>query len=360
MNKFCCKTKIISGAGAICCLEELGAKRLFLVADPYFVKNGVAEKIIAAAKADYAEIFDKVEPDPTANLAAMGTMVMKKFKPDVVVALGGGSAMDCAKAVRFFAGEDNLLVAVPTTSGSGSEVTDFAILTHENVKHPLVDEKLRPDIAVLDSDLLGEMPKGLIADSGFDVLSHALEAYVGTNCGSITDCLAKEAFASAFKLLPLSYMGQKQVRLKMHEMSCLAGMAFTQAGLGVCHALAHALGGMFHVPHGRLNAILLPSVVEANSVCACSKYAEIARAAGVGGGADSIVVRNLKNSLIRLRREMHLPDSLAQAGVDPKEVRAKRQNLIETAISDACCKTNPVCVTEPMLQQILDEVTGRG
>jgi len=360
METFCCKTKIISGYGAITELAELKAKRLLLVSDPYFVKNGSAEKVMAASKAETVQIFDDVHPDPSVELAAVGTKQIKEFKPDVVAALGGGSAMDCAKAMRFFAGEINVFAAIPTTSGSGSEVTDFSILTHGDVKHPLVDPILRPDVAILDGDILSELPKSLVADSGFDVLSHALEAYVATKGGTVTSCLAREAFGAAFKLLPMSYGGHKEVRLKMHEASCLAGMAFSEAGLGVCHALAHVLGGMFHIPHGRLNAILLPAVVGVNSAAATQKYAEIARQAGVGGGADTIVVRNLKNALIRLRRELHIPDTLTQAGVDFKLLRGKTDDIISAALADPCCETNPVCVTEGMLHQILDEVTGRG
>ena len=360
MDVFCCKTKIISGAGAISALADFGADRLFLVSDPYFVNNGTADKVLAAAKAKYTEVFGDVQPDPTVELAAAGTVKLRKFNPNLVVALGGGSAIDCAKAMRFFAGEKNIFAAIPTTSGSGSEVTDFAVLTHGEAKYPLVDPVLRPDAAILDSDLLEKLPKSLIADSGFDVLSHALEAYVGLDGGTITDCLARQSFASAFHLLPLSFGGQTSVRLEMHEASCLAGVAFTQAGLGICHALAHALGGMFHIPHGRLNAILMPAVVGVNSAAAGKKYAEIAKAAGIGGGAETILVRNLKNALIRLRRELNLPETLTQAGADPKLLKSRQSEIIQTALGDPCCRTNPVPVTETLLKQVLCEVTGRG
>ena len=147
------------------------------------------------------------------------------------------------------------MVAVPTTSGSGSEVTDFAILTHNGVKHPLVDPRLRPDVAILDEELLMGLPKSLIADGGFDVIAHAVEAFVARDAGTITDCFAREAFCTAYAALPASYAGRKEVRLKVHRAATMAGIAFTQAGLGLCHAMSHALGGMFHLPHGRLNAI---------------------------------------------------------------------------------------------------------
>ena len=182
-----------------------------------------------------------------------------------VLLLCGGSATDLAKAMAHFAKTDALFAAVPTTSGPGPEVTDFAILTHGRVKHPLVDERLRPDMAILDSDFLQQLPKGLIAEAGFDVLSHAVESYAATGANAITDALAQSAFAESFAALPASYAGNVEVRLKIHVAATMAGMAFTQAGLGLCHAMAHALGGMFHIPHGRLNAILLPAVIEMNA-----------------------------------------------------------------------------------------------
>lgn len=359
MEKFSCKTMIISGAGAISALGEMGGKRLFLVTDPYFMKNGTAQKVAAAAKCQEFEIFDKVQPDPTVELAAEGTARLRDFQPDLIAALGGGSAMDCAKAMAFFAKGNYKLVAIPTTSGSGSEVTDFAILTHNKVKHPLVDPGLKPDAAILDSDLLTELPKGLIADAGFDVLAHAAEAYVAKGAGVISDLYARDAFSSAYASLPASYAGRKEVRLKVHLAATMAGMAFTEAGLGLCHAMAHSLGGMFHVPHGRLNAILLPSIISCNAHAAGRKYAELARAAGMGGSADTIAVRNLRNGLIRLRKELDLPETLAQAGVDPRAVWGNVGAIVQAALEDPCCKSNPVAVDDFMVRRILEEVTGR-
>ena len=359
MEKFSCKTEIISGPGAVSALGELGCRRLFLVTDPFFMKNGTARRIAQAAKAAEVEIFDKVQPDPTVELAAEGTARLKAFGPDLLVALGGGSAMDCAKAMAYFAKGDYQLAAIPTTSGSGSEVTDFAILTHNKVKHPLVDKRLRPDLAILDSDLLQELPKGLIAEAGFDILCHAAEAYVARNAGIISDMYAREAFGSACAALPASYAGNKQVRLKVHLAATMAGMAFTQAGLGLCHAMAHSLGGMFHVPHGRLNAILLPSVISCNAYAAGKKYAELARAAGMGGSAETIAVRNLKNGLVRLRRELNLPETLVQAGVDPRAVWRNVDEIVKAALADPCCATNPMPVEDFLVRRVLEEVTGR-
>ncbi len=359
MQVFSCSTKLMIGPGARWTLRERSPQRVFVVTDRFFSETGVAADLARGLGGTY-EIFDEVMPDPTAELAARGAKRLKDFKPDLVVALGGGSPMDCAKAMVYFSELDVTLAAIPTTSGSGAEVTDFAILTHQEVKHPLVHERLRPQVAILDSELLEKLPKSLIADGGFDILAHALEAAVGKNRSLITDALACRAFRTAFGELPLSYGGDVSVRLNIHVASAMSAMAFSQAGLGICHALSHALGGQFHVPHGRLNAILLPSVVAVNAQVAGSRYASLAREAGLSGSADTLAVRNLKNGLLRLRRELRLPQTLAQAGVRPQDVRRNRDVIIQAALADPCCKTNPVEPTAGLLEAILEEVTGRG
>jgi len=252
------------------------------------------------------------------------------------------------------------LVAVPTTSGSGSEVTSFSILTHENTKHPLIDPRLQPDVAILDSDFLASLPRSLIADTGFDALSHALEAYAATGAGPITDALAADAFCTVFCLLPASFGGEVSVRGRIHTASAMAAMAFNQAGLGLCHALSHSLGGRFHVPHGRLNAILLPEVIRCNAHGAAEKYAVLARRAGLSGSADSIAVRNLCNGLIRLRQELNLPGTLSAAGIDPAALRHHGSDIVTAALADPCCSTNPIPAEDFMVRRILEAVAGHG
>ena len=360
MERFGMQTQIFSGAGAVSALGGFGAKRVFVVTDPYFYGNGTAARVAEMCRAECVEFFSDVRPDPTVELAAAGTARLKEFGPDLVVALGGGSAMDCAKAMVYFEGSGLRLIAIPTTSGSGSEVTDFAILTHGDVKHPLVDEKLRPWAAILDSELLTELPRGLIADTGFDVLAHALEAAVARDAGAFSDALARAAFCTAWRELPRSYRGEQGARLPMHEAATMAGMAFTHAGLGLCHAMAHALGGKFHVPHGRLNAILLPAVIGFNALACGAKYGDFARSAGIGGSVEAIAVRNLRGNLCRLRRELGLPETLAEAGVDPAAVRAVGSEIVAATLADPCCATNPRTVDAGAVSQILAEVTGHG
>ena len=360
MKQFVCNTKIISGENALDALKTLDAQKVMVVTDPFFMENGTAAAVAQRTGAAQISYFDKVAPDPSVTLAAEGTGALKAFQPDVLIALGGGSAMDCAKAMAYFSGLHIPLIAVPTTSGSGSEVTDFAILTHNGVKHPLVDPRMRPDLAILDASLLEKLPKSLVADTGFDAISHALEAFVATDANAVTDALAKDAFATVLALLPASYGGDTAVRPRIHLASTMAGMAFTQAGLGLCHAVAHALGGAFHLPHGRLNAILLPAVIECNAHAAAGRYARIAGAAGLGGSAETIAVRNLKNALVRLRRELHLPDTLAQAGISPAAVRSRTKELVDAALADPCCATNPMKVEDFMVRRVLGAVAGHG
>ena len=265
--------------------------------------------------------------------------------------------MDCAKAIVCFSECTLPLIAIPTTSGSGSEVTDFAILTHNGVKHPLIDPKMRPKIAILEEALLQDLPPALIADCGFDVISHALEAFVGKNANPVTDALAADALRTALELLPASFEGDRSVRLPMHIASTMAALAFNQAGLGLCHALSHALGGQLHIPHGRLNAILLPAVIGCNH---SPKYAVLSRQLGLGGSSDMIALRNLKNALSRLRNRLKLPATLADAGVDANVLQAKSEQIIAAALADPCCESNPVPVTAETVRRVLWEVTGRG
>ena len=359
METFSCTTKIISGPGSLRELKQLESKRLLVVAAPFFQDTDVPRRVQSAAGADSVAWFYEVKGEPSVELAAKGTALVQKFQPDTVVALGGGSVMDCAKAMIYFAGKAIPLVAIPTTSGSGSEVTDFSVLTHKGSKHPLVDRALLPAVAILDGDLLRTLPKSIVADAGYDILAHALESYVATGAGGISKALARDAFVTAWEKLPASYRGDTTVRQDIHLAATMAGIAFSQSGLGLCHAMAHALGGRFHIAHGRLNAILLPVVVEHNAA-AYGAYAALARGAGLGGAAEAVAVRNLRNALLRLRKELELPQTLAQAGIAPRAVAEQTPAIVKAALEDPCCKTNPVQPNEVLVRQILSQVTGIG
>ena len=359
MQEFRCKTKIISGKNPLDWLNTQRCQRLLVVTDPYFAQKGIALEIAERVQAEKREIFDRVMPDPTVELAAEGTAIMRQFAPDMLIALGGGSAMDTAKAMVYFAGSNGKFVAIPTTSGSGSEVTDFAILTHDGVKHPLIDRKMQPDVALISQELVEKLPPALVADGGFDVLSHALESLAATNATALTEALAIGSFITAFTLLPASFRGNTQVRGQIHLASTMAGLAFSQSGLGMCHALSHSLGGIFHLPHGRINAILLPEVVTCNKAAA-ERYANLAKQAGLGANSETMGVRNLRNSLIRLRKALQLPATLQEAGISPHQLRQYKQQIIAAALADPCMTTNSGRADSALLEQVLDLVSGRG
>lgn len=360
MQEFYCKTKILSGENALAWLDGQKCESLLMVTDPYFQENGWAERIANRVQAEERVIFDRVKPDPSVELAAEGTALMREQKPQMLIALGGGSAIDTAKAMAYFAGEGVTFVAIPTTSGSGSEVTNFSILTHGKVKYPLIDKRMQPDVAILAEELLEKLPPSLVADGGFDVLSHAVESFVAVGADPVTRALAGSAFSAAFAHLPASWRGDPRVRGKIHLASTMAGLAFSQSGLGLCHALSHSLGGIFHIPHGRLNGILLPEVISCNASYAGAEYAKLARMAGLGGSADTIGVRNLRNGLIRLRKELNLPATMKEAGIPPQKLWYHSKEIVEAALKDPCMQTNPVRCEAFQIRRILEAVSGRG
>ena len=329
MKEFALGTRIIYGENAILSIKNLPYQRYFLVTDQFFVQNGMAEKIRTLCPT--LHVFDKVQPDPSLTLVAQGVAELREFRPDAVIALGGGSAIDCAKGIVSMA--EAALIAIPTTSGTGSEVTSFAILTHENVKHPLVEARLRPQIAILDDELLRALPKKLIAQAGMDAVSHCIEALVAKNASIFTDALASHALKILLEKLPLSYRGDVCARGEIHCAATMAGIAFDHAGLGVCHALSHAIGGMFHLPHGTINGILLPSVM---------------RNAYEKSGA-----RNMILAVERLRRALELPETLTKAGLERHRVIEKLQEISQAAASDPCMSTNPKPMDTAQIAQLV-------
>ena len=336
MEEFHLPTRLCFGEKALEVLREFQGKRVLLVTDPFFVQSGTAQGICSLCGRDF-EIFSKVHPDPSLTLVAQGLKQMTAFDPHVLIALGGGSAMDCAKGMLSMYKGKPTFVAIPTTSGTGSEVTSFAVLTHEGVKHPLIDPALRPDLAILDDSLLQELPKGLIADAGIDVMAHCVEAVASKKASPFTQSLALSAYRTVVELLPRSFEGDKTVRGQLHCAATMAGMAFDQAGLGACHALSHALGGQFHVAHGRLNGILLPHVMELNR-----KYAPYELLGG-----------NPIFAVTRLRRRLGLPDSLHALGLKREEVLSKADALCTAAMADPCNEGNPLPMTPELYHRLL-------
>lgn len=356
MALFHCPTKIYAGEHGLEALKSFSARRVLVVTDQFFAKSGKALEVGRMVPGAQVQVFDQVTPDPPAELAARGAALCRHYHPDLLIALGGGSPMDCAKAIKLAYGEELTFVAIPTTSGSGSELTSFSILTHKGVKHPLVDPALRPDAAILDGSLLQALPSSLIADTGMDLLAHCMEALVAKNRSGVSDALAFYGAKTVLEKLARSFHGDTAVRLSVHEAASMAGMAFDNAGLGVCHALAHALGGAFHLPHGRLCAMLLPGVMAYNAAAGLGQYAALARFCGVSAPTDRLALRNLVCAITGLQRTLLLPQNLRQAGISGEQWKEKEQAVIDAALADPCCRTNPVDVTEDGVREILKAV----
>ena len=355
MFSFSLGTELIFGENALNFLSSLGAKKVLLVTDDFFSKNGLGRKILSLAGGD-GTVFDKVQPDPSARLTAEGGALLAKLRPDLLIALGGGSSMDCAKGILLSAEQRPLFVAIPTTSGTGSEVTSFSILTHENVKYPLVDKTMRPDYAILDESLLAALPSRIIAEAGMDAVTHCVEALSAKGASTPSDALASCALRTLLESLPASYAGQTQVRGELHLAATMAGIAFDNAGLGLCHALCHALGGAFHLAHGRLGAVLLPAVMEFNEPVCGRKFASLAKSLALEGSGESLLFRKLLGQIKKLRKTLQLPQSLQEAGISKEALKEKLEDIVTAAQKDGCLLGNPRPCSREEMKDILLKV----
>ena len=385
-------------------LEELGnvlnKKRVFIVTDTFLYENGYTKGI--TNKLDEMGIahstFFNVEPDPTLACSKEGTKMMMDFKPDCIIAVGGGSAMDAAKimwvmyehpevdfmdmAMRFMdirkrvytfpkMGEKAYFIAVPTSAGTGSEVTPFAVITDEQTgtKYPLADYELLPNMAIVDADMMMNAPKGLTAASGIDAVTHALEAIASMMATEYTDGLAKEALRSIFEYLPKAYNdgpNDPVAREKMANAATMAGMAFANAFLGICHSMAHKLGAFHHLPHGIANALMIEEVIRFNSEEVPTKmgtfsqydhphtlrrYAEVAETLGLTGKDDTEKVENLINKINELKEQIGIKKTIKDYGIDEKDFLDRLDEMTEQAFDDQCTGANP---RYPLMSEIKD------
>lgn len=392
MQWFKIPKKIFFEWGSSAYLEKMeGISKVMIITDTGMVNLGYCDIITNHLKNRInkvsIEVFSDVEPDPSVETVFNGVKAMNRFKPDCIIALGGGSAMDAAKGMWLFYEHpeldfDNIklkfvdirkrtykfpklgtkaqLVAIPTTSGTGSEVTSFSVITDKvkNIKYPLADYELTPNVAIIDPQFVMTLPKSVTADTGLDVLTHAIEAYVSVLASDYTDALAIKAIKMVFEYLPRAFKNgsnDKLAREKMHNASTMAGMAFTNAFLGINHSLAHKLGGEFHIPHGRANAILLPHVIKFNSqtptklptfpkyekFIAHEKYAEIAMELGLKASTTEEGVNSLIEAIKKLMKDLEMPFTVSECGIDKEEYMNKINELALKAFDDQCTGANP-------------------
>lgn len=380
MDHFSIQTKIYFGDDVLDHLRELDCKKVLIVTDPFIVNSGLLDMIVhplESAKIDF-KVFSDVVPDPPITKIVLGVRELLDYKPETLIAVGGGSAIDSSKAIREFAmTTENYpripLIAIPTTSGTGSEVTSFAVITdpEKHVKYPLISNSLLPDEAILDAELVRSVPPSITADTGMDVFTHALEAFVSVNENEFSSALAEKAIQIVGSYLLRAYYdgNDMEARKKMHSASCLAGLAFNSAGLGLNHGMAHALGAMFHIPHGRANALLLPHIIQFNSNInehsksqrsypqVVERYSTIARNLGLNSYNEIMTVRSLANWVQFMLKELDLPLSISQIGkVSKEDYFAAIPHMADEALADNCTKNNPRKVTRANVVELYKQL----
>lgn len=378
MARFTLPRDIYFGPGALNELKNLkGYHKAFIVTGGHSMKKtGFLQKLEDILKETGLEtkIYEGVEPDPSIERVYDGAKAMREFQPDVIVSIGGGSPMDAAKAMWVFyeypdktfddikdpftmpkLRKKAIFVAVPSTSGTASEVTAFSVITDysTNIKYPLADFEITPDVAVLDTDIPMTMPKTLTAHTGMDALTHAIEAYVASARSDFSDSLALKAISDIFDSLLDSYNGDKDARGKMHIAQCMAGMAFSNALLGIAHSIAHKTGAVFHITHGCCNAILLPFVIQYNSRVCMERYAQIAKYLGLPGSTDKQLTNSLVEAIRALNRKLNIQPTYRENGVSEEDFKAHAQSIAENAVLDPCTGSNPRKTDAENMQKVL-------
>ncbi|HEL2383455.1 TPA: iron-containing alcohol dehydrogenase [Streptococcus suis] len=362
MYKIFYKTELCIGEGALEHLKSYKDEHILVVSDPFLRQSGQLESVLHYLdSSNQIIVFDEIVPDPPIETIIAGIHSVEGKSINIILTIGGGSAIDAAKAIYYFGKQmnvfnDAILIAIPTTSGTGSEVTEFAVITdsQKEIKYPLVSREILPDVAILDSCLVSSLPANITADTGMDVLTHAMEAYVSTNATDFSDALAEKAIKLVFQYLPQAYQnGNDSVaREKMHVASTLAGMAFNTASLGINHGLAHATGAKFHIPHGRINSILMPHVIQFNANISnrgyssddrrtATRYQEIAKLIGCSATSPVLGVRQLIDAVKKLQRKLDLPMTLREYGVSINDFNQYKEEIAAASIVDKCTATNP-------------------
>ncbi|WLI77639.1 1-propanol dehydrogenase PduQ [Kosakonia sp. H02] len=367
MNRFSLQTRLYSGAGSLQVLGRFHNKHIWIVCDGFLAHSPLINMLREAIPQDNPiSVFSEITPDPTIATVVAGIAQMHTLKPQVVIGFGGGSALDAAKAIVWFSKKSDInietCIAIPTTSGTGSEVTSACVISdpEKGIKYPLFDDAIYPDIAILDPALVVSVPPAITANTGMDVLTHALEAYVSPHASDFTDALAEKAAQLVFQYLPVAvHKGDcLATRGKMHNASTLAGMAFSQAGLGINHAIAHQIGGQFHLPHGLANALLMTAVIRFNTADAraAKRYARLARACHFcpSTANDTVAVNALIRQIELLKQQCGLP-GLASALKDSRSRwRERIPSMVQAALADVTLKTNPRPATADDVRELLE------
>lgn len=380
MARFTLPRDVYYGNGTLETLSTLKGKKAILVVGGGSMKRfGFLDQAVEYLKKAGMEVqlFENVEPDPSVETVMKGAKAMTEFQPDWIVAMGGGSPIDAAKAMWAFYEYPKTtfadlitpfnfpelrtkakFCAIPSTSGTATEVTAFSVITDYStgVKYPLADFNITPDVAIVDPVIAETMPAKLTAHTGMDALTHAIEAYVSTLNSPFTDPLALKAIEMVFDYLPESYKGNVNAREQMHYAQCLAGMAFSNALLGIVHSMAHKTGAAFstgHIPHGCANAIYLPYVIKFNAKSCASRYAEIARSVGLQGNSEKALINALCDKINAYNVMLGIPKTLQEFGINEDEFKQKVAKISELAVGDACTGSNPRTITPAEMEKLL-------
>lgn len=376
MARFTLPRDIYHGKDSLEVLKSLEGKKAFIVIGGGSMKRfGFLDKVLSYLKEAGMEtkVFEGVEPDPSVETVMKGAKEMEAFEPDWIVSIGGGSPIDAAKAMWIFYEYPDFtfekaivpfglpklrrkakFVAIPSTSGTATEVTAFSVITDykAKIKYPLADFEITPDIAIVDPSLAETMPEKLVAHTGMDALTHAIEAYTASLRSNFTDPLALKAIEMVNMHLVNSFKGDMEARGEMHEAQCLAGMAFSNALLGIVHSMAHKVGAVFHIPHGCANAIFLPYVIKYNRKACEDRYAQIAKHIGLKGESERELTDALVDLINKFNKELNIPSSMKEYGIDENEFKANLKFIAHNAVLDPCTGSNPREVDDETMEKI--------
>ena len=371
MGLFQIKPDIHYGANSLDILRTLEMEKVFLVTDENMVKLKVTNKVVNILKSREIEtkIYSDVKPDPTDEEIINGMLELSAYNPDCIIALGGGSPIDACKSMIYFTNQIKKaigqnkkpkFIAIPTTSGTGSEVTSYAVVTTKDKKIPLSDSEMLPDIAILNPEFIKTLPPSIIADTGMDVLTHAIEAYVSRSRNLFTNTLALGAIKTVFADLVSNFENPRleRERIDLQIASCMAGAAFSNAGLGINHSIAHSLGARFHKPHGRLNAVIMPKVIKFNAQNknAARYYREIAEALGFTPKEDAEGVEMLAKAIKMRAAKMGIPNNLRELGIPEEQYFSEMENIIDQIENDLCTGENPRRFNRIEMKQLLKDL----